>query len=476
MHSDVLIIGAGSAGSVLAEALSVNPSRRVTLIEAGPGPDIGAVAALIGDGTRLPLRPDSPVVRGYRGMLTEAPPRTVDLVRGAVVGGSGAVNGGYFCRGVPRDFDGWGLSGWSWAEVLEHFRAIETDLDFVGPLHGAAGPVPVRRAGELTGPAAVLAAAADAAGIGWLADLNGGDSGDGLPTGMGAVPSNIIDGHRYGPGEVFLSRAAGRSNLTVRQHISVHRIQFSGNRAVAVEVTGPAGPDVFTADRIVICAGAIGTARLLMLSGIGDPVRLRELGIETVLAAPVGENFSDHPEWVVPVPGAPAAPGSVLQAVLSLSSGIEIRPYQQGFAAMTGILATDDHPQIGVALMKPVSRGRIRLLSADPGIAPEIRYRYDRAPEDTVALASGVAVLREILGGAVELGEPAWSTSQHLCGTAPMGADDDARAVLDDQCRVRGLEGLWVIDGSALPEIPSRGPHATTVMFAHRAAEFVAAD
>jgi choline dehydrogenase len=128
-----------------------------------------------------------------------------------------------------------------------------------------------------------------------------------------------------------------------------------------------------------------------------------------------------------------------------------------------------------VALMKPRARSRISLISADPGVAPRIEHHYDSEPADIAALQAGADLVVEFTRGATEVGEPAWSTSQHLCGSVPMGADGDAAAVLDPQCRVRGVDGLWVIDGAALPSIPSRGPHATTVMLAHRAAEFVTA-
>ena len=475
VHSDVLIVGAGSAGSVLAERLSADPGCRVTVLEAGPGPD-PRVAALTGDGTRLPLAADSPVIARYSAMLTDDPARPAELVRGATVGGSGAVNGGYFCRGLPRDFDGWALPGWAWPDVLGHFRAIETDHDVAGPLHGRDGPVPVRRTAELTGPAAALAAAAADAGFGWIDDLNGGTDGAGPVDGIGAVPSNILGGHRYGPGEVFLARAAGRPNLSVLPVRRVHRIRFDGLRATGVEATGPDSTTVFTADRIVLSAGAIGSATLLLRSGIGDPDMLQDLGIEPLIEAPVGAAFADHPEWLLPTDWASGGTGPALQAVLGTAEGIEIRPYTQGFAAMTGSgEVPGDRPQIGVALMNPVARGRLRLLSADPRIGPEIRHRYDSAAGDARALANGVALVREILGGTVGLGDPAWATSQHLCGTAPMGGESDPRAVLDERCRVRGAQNLWVIDGSVLPAIPSRGPHASTVMIAHRAAPFVAA-
>ena len=463
---------------MVAERLSTDERCRVTVIEAGPGPDVAGVDALTGDGRRLPLGPDSPVVARFETTLTGDPVRTTQLVRGATVGGSGAVNGGYFCRGVPADFAGWALPGWSWPEVLAGFRAIETDLDFPGtPAHGDIGPVRVRRVMEFTGGTVNFIDAAEQSGFPWLPDLNAGDV-PGLPTGIGAVPSNIVGGVRIGPGMALLAAAARRPNLTVRSGTRVRRVRVAGGRAIGVDVTGPDGPATLTADRIVLSAGAIGTAQLLMLSGVGDETVLSAAGIPMVAPAPVGRRCSDHPEWVLPVRWADSPGRAVLEVVLSIADGIEIRPYSYGFATMTGAVESGqpDWPRIGVALMNPRSRGRITVVSSDPMVPPRIEHRYDSEPADVADLDRGVQLARELASAAVEVGQPQWSTSQHLCGSAPMGVEGDAAAVVDPRCRVRGVAGLWVVDGSVLPAIPSRGPHATTVMIGHRAAEFISAD
>ena len=459
----------------MAERLSVDPGCRVTVVEAGPGPAVPGVAALTGNGLQLPLGAGSPLVARFETVLTERPVRTTNLVRGATVGGSGAVNGGYFCRGVPADFEEWGIDGWSWSDVLPHFRSVETDLDFPhGSAHGDSGPIPVRRTREIVGSTAIFADAAQSAGFPWLPDLNDGGS-SGLPTGIGAVPLNIVDGVRAGPGAAFLGAASARHNLSVLSGTRVRRVRIAGGRAIGVEVTGPTGPALLTADRIVLSAGAIGSAHLLMLSGVGDERTLRTAGIPVVHPAPVGLRCADHPEWVLPTTWTVAPTRPVLEVVLSLADGIEIRPYTGGFVAMVGDGAggQPDWPHIGVALMKPRARGRITVLSADPAVPPRIEHHYDSEPADVADLARGTEVARELAAAATELGEPMWSTSQHLCGSAPMGPDGDSGAVVDGRCRVRGVAGLWVIDGSVMPTIPSRGPHATTVMVGHRAAEFV---
>jgi choline dehydrogenase-like flavoprotein len=165
----------------------------------------------------------------------------------------------------------------------------------------------------------------------------------------------------------------------------------------------------------------------------------------------------------------------VLEVVLSTPDDIEIRPYTGGFVAMVGdgTAGHPDWPHIGVALMQPRARGRIRLVSADPGVPPQIEHRYDSEPEDMAALRKGTELARELASSTTEVGQPAWATSQHLCGSAPMGPAQHPAAVVDHQCRVHGIDGLWVIDGSVLPTVTSRGPHASIVMLGHRAAEFV---
>jgi choline dehydrogenase len=474
-HSDVLIVGAGSAGSVLAERLSADAGCTVTIIEAGPGPGSPGVAELTRDGTTLPVGEASPLVTRYRTVLTGTPQRSMSIVRGAVVGGSGSVNGGYFCRGLPGDFHAWGLPGWSWAQVLPHFRAVETDLDFPHEsVHGDRGPIPVQRTHEIVGATASFVQAATDAGFGWLPDLNDGTT-PGLPNGIGAVPLNIVDGLRIGPGPAFLEPASHRPNLCIEAGTRALRIRFDKGRAVGVEAAGPAGPATLTADRVVLSAGAIGTAQLLMVSGVGDESVLRAAGIAVTLAAPVGSHCADHPEWVLATNWAVKPARPVLEVVLSLAEGIEIRPYTGGFVTMAGGagIGLPDRPHIGVALMTPRARGAITVVSPDPAVPPLIQHRYDSEPADVEALTRGAELARELAGSAADVGDPRWSTSQHLCGSVRMGDDGDAYAVVDSRCRVRGIENLWVVDGSVLPAVPSRGPHATTVMLGHRAAEFV---
>jgi choline dehydrogenase len=465
---DVLIVGAGSAGSVLAERLSADERCRVTVVEAGPAPTDPRVGTQITDALRLPIGTASSVVRRYRTILTDQPRRHAQIMRGAVVGGSGAVNGGYFCRALPSDIAGWGLVGWAWDDVLPHFTAIENDLDFDGPLHGSDGPISVRRVAEFDGCTAAFVDSAREAGFGWIDDLNGATPQRPLPAGVGAVPLNIDGGTRVGPGGAFLEPALGRANLELLTDTRVVRLRFVGDRVSGVDVLGPDGAVTLGADRVVLCAGAIASAQLLMCSGIGPQQVLRDAGVTTEIDLPVGVDTTDHPEWVLPVSWPPTHDVPPLEAVLTTRDGLEIRPYTAGFGAMMTGRRDDpsDQPHLGVTLVRPTARGRVTIVSADPDAPPVIEYRYDSAPADVELLRSGTQLAHELAGATVQ-SEASWSTSQHLCGTARMGA------VTDTRCRVRGVQNLWVVDGSILPEIPSRGPHATIVMAAHRAAEFI---
>jgi choline dehydrogenase len=472
LGSDVLIVGAGSAGCVLAERLTRDAACRVTIVDAGPGVADPAVGAQIGNGLLLPIGAASSVVRRYRTTLTERPRRSASIMRGEVVGGSGAVNGGYFCRGLPTDFDAWGLPGWTWDDVLPHFRDIETDLDFGGPLHGDAGPMRIRRVTEFDEGAAAFIDAATGRGYGWVDDLNGEAAGR---PGVGPVPLNIDGTRRVGPGQAFLGRAADRPNLTVVERTRVRRIHVANGSAVGVDVVGPGGPARLTADRIVLSAGAIGSAHLLMLSGIGPAGQLSAVGVAVVADLPVGTRSIDHPELVLPVDWPAGQGRPPLEALLTTDRMLEIRCYTTGFNAMVGApFDPSDRPHLGVTLMRPHSRGRVALASADPAVPPVIEHRYDSVPRDVEALTEGADLAHDLAGSGYHARESYWSTSQHLCSTVPMGPEGDAP--LDERCRVRGVDGLWVVDGSILPDITSRGPHATIVMIGHRAAEFIARD
>ena len=276
-----------------------------------------------------------------------------------------------------RDFDGYGVPGWAWSDVVEHFRAIETDLDFTGPAHGDSGPIPVRRTREIIGSTATFVDAAQ-----------GTDSAGYLISTMWATAPDCRRASGPSRSTSSTARASVRArrfccprwnapNLTLLTQTRAVRLRFSGSRAVGVDAIGPGGPVTLTADRIVLSAGAIESAHLLMLSGIGDEAVLRAAGVEVVARLPVGMACSDHPEWVLPTTWEVAAGRPPLEVVLSTPDDVEIRPYTGGFVAMVGdgTPGHPDWPHIGVALMRPLARGRVTLVSADPLVPPE-----DRAP------------------------------------------------------------------------------------------------
>ena len=315
----------------------------MTVLEAGLGLSDPALRAETANGLRLPIGAASPLVQRYQAQLTDRPVRRVAIMRGSTVGGSGAVNGGYFCRGLRRDFDGLQMPGWAWSDVVDHFRAIETDLDFTGPAHGGSGPILVRRTQEFTGSTAAFVESAQQSGFGWLPDLNDLPDDDALPYGVGAVPLNIVDGMRIGPGAAYLLPALERANLSLLTQTRAVRLHVFRGRVTGVDAIGPGGQLTLTADRIVLCAGAIESAHLLMLSGVGDETVLRAAGVEVLAPLPVGMACSDHPEWVLPTTWA-VAPGRVpLEVVLSTPDDVEIRPYTGGFVAMVGD-GTPGHP------------------------------------------------------------------------------------------------------------------------------------
>ncbi|WP_182345909.1 mycofactocin system GMC family oxidoreductase MftG [Tomitella gaofuii] len=485
--ADVVIVGGGSCGSVLAARLSEDPACSVLLIESGTGVATrGPWPAHI-----LPIGPGSPHAHHYATTLRHGVAGT--LVRGRGPGGSGAVNGAYFVRATPADLDAWGRATagrpgrtvWSYGDALPYFRRSEHDHDFgSSAVHGDAGPVPVRRRTAESWSAATdrFVAAAEAMGFPAEPDKNAGG-----PAGIGPVPCNIDRGMRVDPGSAYLRAAAGRPNLTVWTGTTVRALRMSAGTVRAVQVLRDGGLLEVQAHNVVLAAGAIETPALLWRSGIGDP---RMLGAAAVHALPgVGREFSDHPEITIPYKPAPpvgdpvsgerAAP-PILEACLNLDSGdgaVEIRPYTASFGdAVPGNPPMP--PVLGAALMAPWGRGRMVPHPVDPCGAPRIEHHYLSDPRDEAAAAAAVDLARGLLDasgmGTPIDGMPAnLGTSQHLSGTCPMGTDPGT-AVVDPRCRVHGIGGLSIADTSVFPRVPSRGPHATAVMLAERAAEFVA--
>ena len=490
---DVVIVGAGSSGSVLVARLTEDPDRRVLVLEAGPTDDIPDEAY---DGTTVAASaPGSPIGWTYRTSLlapddeagTRMPPREYDLVRGRLLGGSGAINGGYLIRPRRADLERWALVGgdrWSPERVAPLLSGIERDLDCGGePGHGDAGPIPVRRAGN-DPLSRAFAAAARAAGFPDEPDKNAD-----APEGVGPVPQNVVDGVRRGPGLQYLAPALGRPNLAVRGRTAATGVLIDDGRVTGVEVRTDGGTEVIRCGEVVLAAGAIETPKLLMLSGIGPADDLARLGIRGVADLPVGRALSDHPSITLtfaPHPNGPrpAPDGSPFPTALHLRTpGGEPIELLLGTRTLREILPALDAPDAFPLMVNlpATGTGRVALGSADPLDPPRVSYGYLATSTDReiarVAVRTAVSLLRSPEFAAVaalddgpetavlddDRALDAWiarriGTTVHSCGTAPLGP------VADGEGRVHGVDGLRIADTSLLPRAPERGPALSAVL------------
>jgi choline dehydrogenase len=487
---DLVIVGGGAAGCVLAARLSEDPERRVHLLEAGP--DYVELPVLLRDG-------QGPHVGSHDWDFESEPGPsggTLKLPRGKVIGGSSTTNGAFALRGSPRDFDDWsraGNAGWAWPEVLDAFNAVERDLDFgAEPFHGSAGPVPIRRYSGLARSDVATAGqdAIVAVGVPPIVDHNAPGA-----VGVGPVPVNEVGGTRMDAASTYLAPARSRPNLTVRGDAQVDRVVLSAGRAIGVRL---ASGELVHGDRVVLAAGAYGSPAILLRSGIGPADQLAGTGITPVQDLPgVGRNLADHPAVSVDL-GYAGQPGEVrrFQLVATLHSEPAERHAAPDLQLIVGGPFTGSGELfVGAALLKPHSRGRVWLRSADPRATPRIDLAYFTHPGDLPRLADGVrkawevartselaSVSTRIHTAPEDLGEAAverfvrsrvW-TYHHPVGTCAMGPRPEDGAVVDARGRVHGLGGLWVVDASIMPDIPSANPHLATLMLAERIAGWLA--
>ena len=430
-----VVVGAGAAGAALATRLSEDPGRRVIVLEAGPAPRTADEFPpdLLDGGTVQGAVPGHPANWSYLGHLTPDLPYTI--ARGRILGGSSTINGGYFVRARPEDFDRWAGTagpGWSYERVLPVLRDLERDLDLgAGPFHGDAGPMPVRRASQDSPAARAFAAAARELGFPEEPDKNAPRA-----PGVGPVPQNVVDGVRVNTGIAYLNPVRDRANLEVRGGCRVRRVVVDGTRAVGVEVDDAAGRRVVEADEVVLCAGGIGTPHLLLVSGIGPAAQSEPLGITVVRDAPgVGRAFSDHPDLSVgwrarrdivdpsspdtfttalnfTSPGGdPAGDLEVMVCVTTMnhlltgsssavSAGAKtaLRHPLATLRAVRGASVRRLRDQVAhgrdlvllVGLQREEARGSITLESADPLAPPRIDYRYLSTESDRERMRHGI--------------------------------------------------------------------------------------
>ncbi|MEX2226293.1 MAG: GMC family oxidoreductase N-terminal domain-containing protein [Dehalococcoidia bacterium] len=499
---DLIVVGAGAGGSVVAARLSEDPSIRVLLIEAGPDyPNVEALPEDLRNVNHGSFTDHDWRLR-YTPTSTSRPDQP--FARGRVTGGSSAVNTAIALRGVPADYDEWvraGCARWGWQDVLPAFIRLECDLDFGGaPYHGDAGPLPIRRhtRDELVPyQAAYLDACAE---LGYPAC---GDHNDPDDTGYAPHPMNKQGTLRISTAIAYLGPARGRANLRIMADTSVRRVVFEHGEARGVEVRTQGGAmATISARHVVLAGGAIHTPAMLVRSGIGPRDVLERLGIaETHVSEGVGRNLMDHPAigpTLVPKEGVADWDQPVIQTTLryTASGSSDFNDMQLEPLSFMHIPGGRLLMGLAACVFKSYSRGRLEFDSGDIDARPRIVMDYLSDERDYEKLRDGVMRAMDLVHtravGAVsegvrrpteqELSDSAvletWirrnsSTGAHPSCTARMGPDDDPLAVCDERGVVRGVRGLRIADASLMPVVPSANTNVPTIMIGERIGEWV---
>ena len=410
MKYDAVIIGAGSAGCVLAARLTDDPNRSVLLLESGP--DYSTFETFPDDlkfgYNQAASAVDAPHNWSFSGKATEEQGNTMPVPRGRVVGGSSAINGQVFLRGVPEDYDNWASWGndeWSFVKTLPYFRKAETDTDIKDDFHGSDGPIPVRRHARDTWLQAQIAFYQACRDDGYPddPDMNHPES-----WGVGPIPMNNPKGVRMSTSLTYLNPVRNRMNLTVRSSVTVRRIVFEGTRATGVEVESGGEVFVVESNEVILSAGGIGSPQILMLSGVGPDEHLREMGIPVVLDSPgVGQNLRDHPNVRVPVsvkedfhldPEAPRSQLAFRYTAAGSSDRNDLQILASSFSSpMGGDPAEGEGIRFTCVLEPAVGAGEVKLISTDPHEQPFLDYRYLQEPWDRERMREGVRLCVQLM-------------------------------------------------------------------------------